>query len=179
MKKKIISVLIICLLFFNISNSKAYFSWDIESFIITGNTSRTNILNVPDWLDFLITKVEIHDPHQNHAIYVRDNWWNDLWYFLPDTRNLFEDVNIVIKDSLEVYQEDNTDVDCIYWHYVREDEELSIYINKVSPWVNKNIFTKEDIDFIYFREFIIMSLIWMIKFMSIVLLNRKMPIKFF
>jgi len=171
--KKILISIIITLLLFNYTN--AYNSSDIVNINIDWVTTPTVFFTVPDWKKLLIKKIMTINIHPNHYLVIEN-----IWKFSSDIE-IYENINIIINDELELSVSNNDDSFYIFWFLINEDESVDNYVNNTSVWINKNIFTKDDINFIYMWEFIFINLIWIYNFFNIITVwwNKKHPIKLF
>lgn len=178
MKKIILIITIILYIFLWINKSIAYNSEDIINISVTNITSWQNVYTVPDWKDLIIKKIYLDDFHVTHYLDIRDNWWNTLLRLKWNEVLLHDNLFVKISDNLELSSNDNNDTYNIFWFLVSEDESVENYIEWNSNAFNKNIFTKKDIDFIYFREFIFFIFVMIFKFFEFIIW-RKMIWKFF
>jgi len=151
--------------------SSAYKSEDMISINFEHTANWSNVYNVPAGKDLIINKFYAND--LNSELYIRDNWWDILAYWEFNT-DIYQ-VNIVIKDILEVKTWRFDDNFNIFWYLVNEDESIENYIEWNSNAWNKHIFNKTDIEFIYRWEFVIFFIFTAIKFFSIIV-GRKINI---
>lgn len=171
MKQNIlIKFIAVILMFLYWNNVNAYTSSELITLYSNSPDTWTSLYEVPEWYDFIINRINSDD--LNEIISLRNltnetlaviSWKNEyLWWHL------------VIKDELQIISTPWTNVNImIFWFLVNEDEDIENYIEGNSNAWSKNIFTKEDIDFIYFREFIFFIFLLLIKFFEI-LIWRKM-----
>ena len=159
---KTFCVFLIGILFMPISfaYNKTYSVW------VTGSTTRADIYNIPTGKKLLIQKIMVDEYNQSH-IWIRDNGGTDLSYW--DMVDHIYSVNLLVEEILQVKTERNGIHITIEGLLLDEDEDESIYVDGEQTAWTKHIFNKEDIDFIYFREFIIMFFLTIGKFFSIVL----------
>jgi len=145
-------------------------SWIINIFINEPEVW-TEVYIVPEGKDLYIEKIYIYDDHKDDNLQLRDGVWDTMilidWWLIE-----LDDLDIIIKDSLQVLQSDSADRFNIIWFLVSEDETMNYYIEGSNNSWNKHIFDKKDIDFIYFREFLIFSFMIVIKFFSLLLWRR-------
>lgn len=130
-----------------------------------------SIYTIPDWKDLVIYK--FYSKNNNANLKFRDNG-GDIkvdWDFLY---NIY-DLNITFEDNIEVKWVPKEKDFSIFWYLVDENEDIEYLLQWNADAWNKHIFNKEDIDFIYFREFIIMFFAVVFKFFSVVT-NRKVDI---
>ena len=83
------------------------------------------------------------------------------------------DSNNVNNIALDVSNTANLEkIILLNWYLVNEDEDIQYYIQWDSNAWNKHIFNKEDIDFIYFREFIFFIFLMIIKFFEFIIWRK-------
>jgi len=151
--------------------SSAYNSDEIINIYVTGKTSWTEMYVVPEGKDLYLEKVFINDDHLNDYLQIRNDLWPILMNIAGGTNSL-DDLDLIIKDNLQVLQNDASDNYTFVWFLVSEDESMTKHIQGTANAWNKHIFDKVDIDFIYFREFIVFSFMIILKFFSIII-GRK------
>ncbi len=154
--------------------SSAYNSSEIKSFYINWYTGWNSIYTVPEWKDFYLEKIYISDVWQLDNLQIR-NGDTDILLYVTSELNTIDDLNIIITDELQINQSDSTDIYTIIWHLVSEDENMSYFINWNNTAWSQHVFDKKDIDFIYFREFIIFFFLVIFRFISIII-NRPFNI---
>ena len=169
---KIIFAFILVYLF--IPFSSAYDSSEIKNIYITWYTGWNSVFTVPEWKDLYLEKIYIYDIWQVHNLQIRNSTDDPLLYITSESKEL-NDLDIIITDDLQINQSDSDDIYTIVWFLVSEDENMSYYINWNNTAWSQHIFNKDDIDFIYFREFIIFSFLIIFRFISIII-NRPFNI---
>jgi len=175
MRKIFLRILTISLLTFILTPfSSAYNSDDVINIFIDDMNTWTTVYTVPEGKDLYLEKVYIYDEHRSDYLQIRDNG-GDVLIQIDGSLTEHDDLDIIIKDSLEVIESDKNDQFNLIWFLISEDETLDFHIQWTSNGWNKHIFDKEDIDFIYFREFIIFSFAIVFKFFSIIT-NRNLNI---
>lgn len=169
MKKKIILILFTLFSFFNVNNLFAYNSNEAINIYIEWNNDWTNFYNVPEWKDLIINRIYSNDV--NSYISVRNLNWTTLYSRI--WKEEYTGGFISISDELEVMTENanGARID-IFGYLVSEDEDIQYYLQWDSDAWNKHIFDKEDIDFIYFREFILFIFLMVIKFFEFIIWRK-------
>lgn len=165
--KKILFIFIYVLLIWKVT---AYNSNEIYNTTITWLINWTDIYIVPDWKDLIINKIQVNNVSYLWSMSIRDNGGNTL---INTNNNI--DTFINIKNKLEINQTTPSEIYNISGFLVSEDESVENYQQQNATGWTKNIFTKKDIDFIYFREFILFYFLSIIKFFSIII-GRKISI---
>lgn len=167
--KKIILMFLLLWLYWN---TYWYDSNDIKSFYITNITDWSNIYTIPDWKDLLITKILVYNTWSIENLQIRDFWWNTLMY-VNWLINEYNNINILISESLEVKESNSIDNYTIVWILVNEWDDIQSIINNSDNWINKHIFNKETLQEIYQYESIIMIFIIFYNFMMRILWIRR------
>lgn len=146
--------------------SSAYKAEDYKSFYIDAqNTNWETIFIIPEWKDFILNYIYADEVGGNYVEF-RDNVTNlGLWDIVDHKNELY----IVFQDDIQIKNNWPNNRYTITWFLVWEDEDIQWYIEQNNTAWNKHIFNKEDIDFIYFREFIIMFFLVVIRFFSIII----------
>lgn len=175
--KKMKKIILIFLLYFCfIFNTNAINSESIKSFYITNYTTWSNIYNIPEGKDLLITKILSFNSGSIDNLQIRNNWGETLIY-INWLINEYNDLNILIGDTLEIIQSNSIDNYTIVWLLINEWEDIESIINWNESWINKKIFNKETILEIYLYEGIIMVFIVFYTFiMRILGVKRKKKI---
>lgn len=146
--------------------SNAYNSDGLKTFYVESPDTWTSVYTVPEGKDLIITQINSDDINEEielrnatGAILASVKWKTEYlqWY-------------LVITDELQIQSTPWTNVDImLFWFEVSEDEDVTNYIEWNTTAWNKHIFDKEDIEFIYRREFILFFILTAIKFMSIII----------
>lgn len=156
-----------------------FFTWLCSSFAFTSNELITlysdspdtweSLYIVPDWYDLVVNRMKSSD--LNEEISLRNSTGATLAVVSWKEEYLWWE--LVIKDDLQIISTPATNVDIlIFWFLVHEDEDIQYYLQWNSNAWNKNIFTKEDIDFIYFREFILFIFVMVMRFFEFIIWRR-------
>lgn len=166
MKKNIIKYILFLLLIFNINNTFALSTENIVNLNLNQNDNyilEANKSLIIKKLDVSTWSIDLYD---NSNIIYNWEWFNlNEWYII---------INSNIEYIWEVWSNIN-----IMWVIINKEDDVTSIINNTNDWINKNIFTKEDINFIYFWEFVIMMLWSIIVFLFRTLLwNRSFLFKF-
>lgn len=169
---KIIFAFILVYLF--IPFSSAYNSSEIKTFYISWYTGWNSIFTVPEGKDLYVEKVYINDVWNTDYLELRNSTWSTMIHITSDL-TILDDIDLIITDDLQINMLDSTDIYTIVWFLVSEDENMSYYINWNNSAWSQHIFDKDDIDFIYFREFIIFFFLVIFRFISIII-NRPFNI---
>lgn len=168
MKKTFLNFLILFIWLFIYNNTNAYTSSDHIEINFKTSSSWTEIYSIPPWKDLIIYKISVQDNWSN--LRLRDNGGKKKENQDYDSWN--HKVEFVFKDNVEVRWGNFSDVFTIFWYLVSEDEDIQNYIQWDSNAWNKHIFDKEDIDFIYFREFIFFIFLMCVKFFEFIIWRR-------
>jgi hypothetical protein len=169
--KYILKTLLILALFIWITPfSNAYNSEDYFNIYYNWNILWEKIYDVPEWYDLIINFLYT-DNKLNSELYIADNYTlldpNIIaWWGFEEAKN---EVFLVIKDSLWLIDSSDSNNYTITGFLVSEDEAIQNYIEWNSTAWTKHIFDKEDIQFIYRREFIIFFILTAIRFISIII----------
>ena len=133
---------------------------------------------IPEWKDFFIRDITVTHFERNPSITeapIKFYDWNTFVYDWLYTlgKETIKDINLIFKDSLIIESTENHLINVSYNGFlINEDEEIISYLQNNSNAWNKHIFNKEDIDLIYFREFIIFFFLAFFKFISIIIWRR-------
>jgi hypothetical protein len=175
MKKKIL--ILLSLLFFVFNNVNAYTSEELITLYINDPDVWTSVYIVPEWKDLILNRIT--SSSDTKTLDLR-NWTGPILARVT-WKTEYLGGNLTIKDDLQV--EHNPDAweeyYMIFWFLVSEDEDIENYINWNEAGINKNVFTKEDLEFIYFREFVFFTIIWIFKFFEVTVLRRKTNFRLF
>lgn len=125
-------------------------------------TTWTNIYTIPEGKDLVVYKIFWRQANAN--LKFRDNWWNIKAD--GDFDEAIYEIVLTFENNVEVKGIPDAKDFAIFWYLVSEDEDIENYLQWNSTAWNKHIFDKEDIDYIYFREFIIIFFLVIIKFFS-------------
>ena len=153
--------------------SSAYNSDELITLYIDDPHTWTSIYTVPEGKDLVLNRILASADNTEFSL--RNATGATLWKVTGKTE--YEGWELVIKDELQVLESNQNPSTwhyfMVFWFLVSEDEDIAPYLDGgVTAW-NKHIFDKEDIDFIYFREFIIFSFAILFKFFSIIA-NRNL-----
>lgn len=142
---------------------------DYKSFYVDSRNNQWNTLyTIPEWKDFILNYIYADNTGSNYLEFA-DNWVNlGLW----DIKEHKNEIFIGFQDTIELRNNWNNNKYTITWFLVSEDEDIQGYIEKNNSAWNKHIFDKKDIDFIYFREFIIFFFLVVFKFFAIITNNK-------
>jgi len=168
MKKTFLNFLILFIWLFIYNNTNAYTSSDHIEIKFKTSSDWTEIYSVPAWKDLIIYKIQSKNNSSN--LKLRDNWGDIKEDFNYD--KWISEVEFTFLDNLEVRWWNYSDVFTVFWYLVSEDEDIQYYIQWDSNAWNKHIFNKEDIDFIYFREFIFFIFLMVIKFFEFIIWRK-------
>lgn len=171
MKKTILKIVWFILLFliwFN--NSYSYTSDELITLYTDSPSVWTSLYIVPEWKDLILNRINSSDSLEE--ISLRD-WSTGSARVVISKQQEYTWGELVIKDEVQIIASPWSNVDIIiFWYLVSEDESIENYIEWNSSAWNKHIFDKEDIDFIYFREFIFFIFIMVIKFFEFIIWRK-------
>lgn len=146
--------------------SSAYKAEDYKSFYLDAqNNNWETLLVIPDGKDFIMNYIYADTVGSNYLNFRDDTTEKGLW----DIKDHKNEIFLAFQDTVEVRNNWNQNKYTITGFFVSEDEDIQGYIEGNNTAWNKHIFDKADIDFIYFREFIIMFFLVMFKFFSIII----------
>lgn len=173
MMRTILKIIFIFVMAFLITPfTSAYKAEDYKSFYYEGTNSDTLLYTIPEGKDFILNYIYADNADTWNYLDFKDDgvqiWLGDI----VDHKN---DINIVFRHSIYIKDKLSWNHYTITGFLVSEDEDIQWYIEKNNTAWNKHIFNKEDIDFIYFREFIIMFFLVVLRFLSIIT-GRKVDI---
>ena len=174
--KKTILILLVLISNLVYLGANAYTSEDLITLHIDSPDTWTSLYIVPDWKDLILNRILSSDI--NEEIEIRNGTWAILAHVFRKEEYVWWE--LVIKDEVQIQSIPWTSVHImLFWFLVDEDEDIEHYINWTSNTFNKNIFTKDDLDFIYFREFIFFTLLSVFTFFEKVVIGRKSSFKIF
>jgi hypothetical protein len=109
MRKIFLRILTISLLTFILTPfSSAYNSDDVINIFIDDMNTWTTVYTVPEGKDLYLEKVYIYDEHRSDYLQIRDNG-GDVLIQIDGSLTEHDDLDIIIKDSLEVIESDKND----------------------------------------------------------------------
>lgn len=159
--------------------TNAYNSDELITLYVEDPFTWTEVYTVPEWKDLVLNRITASK--DTLTLSMRNNTWSVLAKVTWKTEYLWWE--LIIKDTLQVEQDPDQ-----AWNYfmifgilVNEWADItwtSTTFDWAWWWWNKNIFSKEDIDLIYWYEFIFFVIVWLVKFIEH-LLRRKLDIKLF
>ncbi len=152
--------------------SSAYKAEDYKSFYVDSQNNNYDLLyTIPEGYDFILNYIYADHTWSNYIDF--KDWGVEIG--LWDIKEHKNEIFLAFKEDIEIRNNWNSNHYTITGFLVWEDEDIQGYIEKNSTAWNKHIFNKEDIDFIYFREFILMFFLVVLRFLSIIS-NRKIDI---
>lgn len=159
--KKFLIITYIFFITFNFNITNAFESGDLVNFYIDGYTDRSNIYNIPEWQDLLLTKILVFNWTSTGSLSIRDNWsetllkvnWSEIEY---------KDIFLKINSSLEVLQSDLNSSYTIFGVIVAEGKD----IDYIMSWTEekKDHFTQEQIATLFQFQVVSVLIIWVFIF---------------
>lgn len=172
--------LVIICLFLSFIQTNAYNSEELITLYVEEPTTWTDIYTVPEGKDLVLNRImsskdtlELSLRNWTGGILAKVTWKTEYLGW-----------ELVITDNLQVLQVPDTwgEYFMLFGILVNEWADISGTSTTFNNWGggfwNKNIFSKDDIDKIYWYEFIFFVIVWVVRFLEHIL-RRKLDIKLF